>query len=1269
MPSSSPNPSGAPLGQGARLGPFRLVRQLGSGGFAPVWLAEEVYEGRKLRDVAIKLFFVPEQLAGSPDATSAWRDTILDEAQALCRVEHPNVVRFYSFQRDDALGVVGLVMEYVAGTSLDALARASGRLPERVVLEAASAVAWALAAVHTAGLVHRDVKPANVVQGAGVYKLIDFGISGGNARTWVERGLATSSGPPPTPPVDGYSGTVLAEEPAGATVTLSGPVVAGGVRELGAVLAGTPGYIAPECAVAGQTATPASDLYALGVLIFRLRTGSLPAELEPVGEPAHWLLVPRGPAPPLEGLVPDPTPATGLLSRLTARLIALDPQGRPRHADQVARELDQILATLDPELAPRGTTERSRPLRHEPDRAARPALDDHLARPPLDDRPARPPLDDRPARPPLDDRPARPPLDDRPARPPFNDRPARPPPDDRPPFLGRRAELDAIARAAQAAHEGRVRGIVVGGHQGIGRSRLLDAAVERTGWDPRHVVRLRCLPERRSPFYPLRRAAEELGESDLPELRALPAALERALSPALLPSADEVAHTVEAIEDALLRASAREPLLFLVDDLQWSDAATLELIKLLLRRAAAEGQGRLLVLAAARSEPSRPAPLRALLGEARSRVCAGVTYLGLAPLDPVDAAQLAQAVGRGLRPEAALGGSAALPAPGRSAALPVSGGSAALPAPLAPALERAVVATSGGVPFYIVHALVAWHEGGALALRDGSLCAADDRALRGEVPGVADLLEARVASFAADSADERSALRTLAAVALSGGGLGVDVLLRVVGDDERAEAALEALVGAGVLTASGDAQEYGFPQEMLRQAALNLLQRRPWFQRLHRALLDALAEGAQGRVDAGLLGAGYERLGVAAEARRWLGRAMAEAAAAGLFEEAAAFADRLAALAPDPEARAGLEIDAVRALIQGRKLEEASRRLARLSEHAVVARGGPLDVRRRIHRLEVARGLSEAGADDPGLLADADALGEAALRCEARMALAGVAAGDRAMELAGEAVELAAGAGPAAELAARVLRCELNYAQNRRDHALLERDLQRALAIAAPLASAWHRVHIGGDLAVLEAELGRTGVAIDRLRRLIAEAEQQGMRGQLRLLLQNLSAFLMREGRAAEAAEAAQRTAELAAQDGDPALRAAALSLLAAALTRAGRPADALESADQAEQLQRARGDRYHALTLLRRAEIHWELERVGDALEDAVEARRVAEEHGDDSIAAGARLWAALRRAQLGRIEAERRRLVGEVRASSPRVIGLLRGLVPEMAAWLDEG
>src|SRR5262245_63573951 len=113
------------------LGPFRLLRQLGRGGFAPVWLAEEIYDGRKLRDAAVKLFFLPEGLSpGSPEA-AGWRDAILDEARALCRVEHPSVVRFYSLHRDDAWGVVGLAMELVPGRSLDLRLDESGPLELR----------------------------------------------------------------------------------------------------------------------------------------------------------------------------------------------------------------------------------------------------------------------------------------------------------------------------------------------------------------------------------------------------------------------------------------------------------------------------------------------------------------------------------------------------------------------------------------------------------------------------------------------------------------------------------------------------------------------------------------------------------------------------------------------------------------------------------------------------------------------------------------------------------------------------------------------------------------------------------------------------------------------------------------------------------------------------------------------------------------------------------------------------------------------------------
>src|SRR5690349_517763 len=101
------------------IGPLRLIRRLGRGGFAPVWLADEVHDGRVLRKVAVKLFFLPE--GATPEESAERRDAILDEARALCRVEHPNVVRFYALARDDAFGVIGLAMEYVAGRSLDAM--------------------------------------------------------------------------------------------------------------------------------------------------------------------------------------------------------------------------------------------------------------------------------------------------------------------------------------------------------------------------------------------------------------------------------------------------------------------------------------------------------------------------------------------------------------------------------------------------------------------------------------------------------------------------------------------------------------------------------------------------------------------------------------------------------------------------------------------------------------------------------------------------------------------------------------------------------------------------------------------------------------------------------------------------------------------------------------------------------------------------------------------------------------------------------------------
>src|SRR5688572_8848508 len=157
-----------------RLGPFVLVHQLGRGGFAPVWLAREVYGEVEIRRAAVKLFaFDP----GDRGASEEGRPRIMEEARLLCRVEHPNIPRFYSVLSDDVSGVLGLVMEYVEGASLEKRLRVKKRLSVYEALSIGAAIASALSAIHRAGLVHRDVKPANIIDAGGTYKLIDFGIA------------------------------------------------------------------------------------------------------------------------------------------------------------------------------------------------------------------------------------------------------------------------------------------------------------------------------------------------------------------------------------------------------------------------------------------------------------------------------------------------------------------------------------------------------------------------------------------------------------------------------------------------------------------------------------------------------------------------------------------------------------------------------------------------------------------------------------------------------------------------------------------------------------------------------------------------------------------------------------------------------------------------------------------------------------------------------------------------------------------------------------
>lgn len=1193
-------------------GPFRLVRRLGQGGFAPVYLAEEVHDGRKLRDVALKLFFTGA--GAGADAGAAGRDRVLDEARALCRVEHPNVVRFWAVHRDDARGVLGLAMELVRGEGLDLRLRASGRLPDDEVLEAGAAVAWALSAVHDAGLVHGDVKPGNVVRGPAGYKLIDFGI-------------ATELDPRAPAP---------------------------------AAIAGTPGYLAPE-RLRGSPPSPAADLYALGALLLRLRGGAPPpapdgptpattpfdaiaaehpppagtatapfdalaagqppptaratapfdalaagqprpvaevtapfdaiAAEPPVTAPFDALAAERAspPAHPLNGAPARPVPierippAGGPLDDLIARLLAPDPHARPRHAAQVAREIEALRRA--PQAAALASIPPGAP---DPAPGALPSI--HAAPAATTSAPA----------------------------------PALSP---HPPLTGRAPALALLAAGAARAGQGRVQVTLIRGPLGCGRTRLLDEALAAAGLPAGRVLRGACSPERRRPLLPLLRALDACPRE---RLAAVQEAVEDAIAPGALRTPREIRAAVEPVEEALVWASAAEPLVLAIDDAQWADPHTLALLTLLAGRAREGGEGHLQVLAAVRDEPRPPAELKALLAAVPPRPDGATATIALEPLTDRELAQVARGVG-----------------------------------PLSDDLLEAVVRGAGGVPFFLVHALFAWRDSGAIALRDGVFCPADPRLLEGGVPGVPELVEARLAQVIDPARRSgRAVQKALAAIALYGGGLPQSTLLEVCGDAPGLVAALSTLADMRVLVVRGARGEHGFAQEMVRQATRNLLRGEPWYLRLHRALLDTLAR--QPDADAAYLAAGYDALGAAEPARRWLERAMDDASRAGLLAEAVEMGARRAALAEDAEARAEAQLDTVRVLLAGRRFEEAELRLRQLG--ASVRRLPPrLDLRRRIHHLQAVRGLN-AQASDPSLPADADTSGELALRCEARMAVAALAGGDRAVEIAGEAVALARGGDPSIEYAARVGRAELIYAADTRDLDLAHRDLSRALAIAQLTSSRLHRLQMESDLAVVEADRGDPGAAIERLARLASEAEAHGMRSERRRLVQNRAAMLLRAGRAPEAAEAASEAARLSREAGDPALCANAWSIRADALRRTGDLAEALASIDEALRLQSERGDRMRALSLLRRAEIAEGLGRGAEAERDAAEAREVASSGGERWIAIAAALWETLHRAREGRATAAdvARALAGaEAPDVAPRA--LVRSLTTRARAWLE--
>ena len=254
---------------------YRLERRLGRGGMSIVQLArDEVLD----RPVAVKL------LADALDGDEELRARFLREGRFAAGLSHPNVVAVYDTGEED--GRPYIVMEYVEGRTLAEEVHERRTVPPDEIAELGRQACAGLAHAHAAGLVHRDVKPHNLLlRNDGVLKVADFGIARGGI---------------------------------GQTLTQAG------------TLLGTAAYMAPEV-IRGERATAASDLYSLGAVLYELLTGQPPRRIEtfadlgdpePITEPGRLV----------------PAPPAGLVATIM-RCLDPDPLRRPASAAELAVEL------------------------------------------------------------------------------------------------------------------------------------------------------------------------------------------------------------------------------------------------------------------------------------------------------------------------------------------------------------------------------------------------------------------------------------------------------------------------------------------------------------------------------------------------------------------------------------------------------------------------------------------------------------------------------------------------------------------------------------------------------------------------------------------------------------------------------------------------------------------------------------------------------------------------------------------------------------------
>jgi serine/threonine-protein kinase len=293
----APDPAAGPALAPDRtsLGRYRLERQLGRGSMGTVYLGHDPQIGRR---VAIKTMALSREFEGS-ELTEA-RARFFREAEMAGRLQHPDIVTIFDASEDQGLAFIA--MEYVDGHDLLRYTLPGRLLPVPAVLHTLARVARALAHAHRQGVVHRDVKPANVMidPDTDAVKVTDFGI----ARIADARRTRT--------------GLVL----------------------------GTPSFMSPE-QMAGRRIDGRTDLYSLGVMLFQLLTGGLPHQSDSMAELMRSIV--NDPAPDVRTLRPELPEA---LANVVA--LALEKRVELRYADgtQMADDLLAVVRLMEAQPAP-----------------------------------------------------------------------------------------------------------------------------------------------------------------------------------------------------------------------------------------------------------------------------------------------------------------------------------------------------------------------------------------------------------------------------------------------------------------------------------------------------------------------------------------------------------------------------------------------------------------------------------------------------------------------------------------------------------------------------------------------------------------------------------------------------------------------------------------------------------------------------------------------------------------------------------------------------